>query len=92
MRKFDAEGRPVYCEGSGTPVPGAAEGDRVVKQLGARPVDLHATCADTHEPAECWPFGTRAEGQRIILRDRKGGDPAEWPKDLRVREWPGVAS
>ena len=22
------------------------------------------------------------------LRDRKGGDPAEWPEDLRVREWP----
>lgn len=61
-----------------------------VKQLGARPVDLHATCADTHEPAECWPFGTRAEGQRIILRDRKGGDPGEWPEDLRVREFPEV--
>lgn len=61
-----------------------------VKQLGARPVDLHATCADTHEPAECWPFGTRSEGQRIILRDRKGGDPGEWPEDLRVREFPEV--
>jgi len=23
-------------------------------------------------------------------RDRKGGDPAEWPEDLRVREWPLV--
>ena len=23
-------------------------------------------------------------------RDRKGGDPAEWPADLRVREWPEV--
>lgn len=22
------------------------------------------------------------------LRARKGGDPAEWPADLRVREWP----
>jgi protein gp37 len=22
------------------------------------------------------------------LTDRKGGDPAEWPADLRVREWP----
>lgn len=21
-------------------------------------------------------------------RDRKGGDPAEWPEDLRVREMP----
>lgn len=24
-----------------------------------------------------------------ILRDRKGGDPLEWPEDLRVREFPG---
>ena len=22
------------------------------------------------------------------LRDPKGGDPSEWPEDLRVREWP----
>jgi hypothetical protein len=25
---------------------------------------------------------------RILVRDRKGGDPAEWPLDLRVREYP----
>lgn len=25
---------------------------------------------------------------RVRLRDRKGGDPAEWPEDLRVREFP----
>jgi protein gp37 len=25
---------------------------------------------------------------RIRLKDRKGGDPAEWPEDLRVREFP----
>jgi protein gp37 len=24
------------------------------------------------------------------LKDKKGGDPAEWPSDLRVREFPGV--
>ena len=24
------------------------------------------------------------------LRNRKGGDPAEWPEDLRVREWPAL--
>jgi len=23
-----------------------------------------------------------------VLRDRKGGDPSEWPEDLRVREFP----
>ena len=24
----------------------------------------------------------------LHLRDRKGGDPSEWPEDLRVREFP----
>jgi len=28
---------------------------------------------------------------RIHLRDRKGGDMTEWPKDLRVRQWPEVS-
>jgi hypothetical protein len=36
--------------------------------------------------------GTRDDYQgapgRIHLRDRKGGDPSEWPDDLRVRELP----
>jgi protein gp37 len=27
-------------------------------------------------------------GVYLNLRDRKGGDLAEWPSDLRVREWP----
>ena len=25
---------------------------------------------------------------QVSLRDSKGGDPSEWPEDLRVREWP----
>lgn len=25
---------------------------------------------------------------KMILKDKKGGDPSEWPEDLRVREWP----
>lgn len=31
------------------------------------------------------------EGCPIKPGDRKGGDPAEWPEDLRVREYPKVA-
>lgn len=27
---------------------------------------------------------------RLHLRDRKGGDPSEWPEDLRVQEFPEV--
>jgi hypothetical protein len=40
------------------------------------------------------PRGFREEYQgapvRIRLRDRKGGDMAEWPADLRVREFPAA--
>jgi protein gp37 len=28
------------------------------------------------------------DNARIRLRDRKGGDPSEWPEELRVREYP----
>jgi protein gp37 len=31
-----------------------------------------------------------AEGRRLALRDPHGGDPAEWPADLRVREFPAI--
>lgn len=38
------------------------------------------------------PRGWREEYQgapvRVLLHSRKGGDPSEWPADLRVREWP----
>lgn len=47
-----------------------------VKQMGARP--YHQT-PDMHGP------------QDLFLRDKKGGDPVEWPEDLRVREFPSVA-
>lgn len=48
-----------------------------VKQLGSSAVDG-------------W-LSTRAMQQRVLrLQDRKGGDPSEWPEDLRVREWPEV--
>lgn len=35
--------------------------------------------------------GYQGAAVRIHLKDRKGGDPAEWPDDLRVREWPRTA-
>ena len=44
------------------------------------------------EQAEHNPDGYVAEYQgapiRLRLNDRKGGDPSEWPADLRVREFP----
>jgi protein gp37 len=54
-----------------------------VKQLGSQPVvaDL------TH-----WRSGITllpdASGYAVHLRDGHGGDPAEWPEELRVREFP----
>lgn len=50
-----------------------------IKQLGSEPVDM----ALGLDLKRCW---TSAEAQPV--RDRKGGDPDEWPEDLRVREYP----
>lgn len=48
-----------------------------VKQLGARPFESHVTVGGDRRWAD--------------LSDRKGGDPEEWPEELRVREWPEPA-
>jgi protein gp37 len=62
----------AQCRGAGVPC--------FVKQLGARPV------------IDAPPTGDMAQDQRrqlpFRLRDKKGGEPAEWPVDLRVREFP----
>jgi protein gp37 len=44
-----------------------------VKQLGARPFDSSAV----HLPVDA-----------LLIRHPKGGNPQEWPEDLRVREFP----
>lgn len=50
-----------------------------VKQLGAVP------------RGEFAPNTTGSDGV-WSLQDMKGGDPSEWPEDLRVRQWPEVAA
>jgi protein gp37 len=85
-RMFDvawARSLVQHCRDVRTPV--------FVKQLGAQPIDAL--------DRDRWPTGT-AFGEpvlhgsqwraRVKLRDRKGGDMAEWPADLRVRELPEV--
>lgn len=61
-----------------------------VKQLGRKVYDNDGV-------ARCgWPGLTQFQRHngdadnecQVILRDPKGGDPAEWPEDLRVREVP----
>ncbi len=64
-----------------------------VKQLGARPQ------AGVDE-LDRWPFSSRAmfedargdQYEALRVRDAKGGDPSEWPEDLRVREFPATAA
>lgn len=51
-----------------------------VKQMGARPVWSDSEDDDSEPPH--WG--------RIKYLDRSGGDMAEWPEDLRVREVPGA--
>lgn len=51
-----------------------------VKQLGARAVE------EPDRPRDA-PLPFRA----LRLRDRAGADPAEWPDDLRVQQFPGVS-
>jgi protein gp37 len=68
------------CRSAGVPV--------FVKQLGSHPRTSGMT-----NPGEHWPVSTklvddRKGGFRAALVDRKGGDMAGWPEDLRVREWP----
>jgi hypothetical protein len=50
-----------------------------VKQLGAKPYD-----SESPIPAE--------NVSRLKLRDRKGGDWAEFTEDLRVREFPEASA
>lgn len=51
------------------------------KQIGAFPTESLLTMPCKY---------VRLDGARYraVLRDKKGADPAEWPADLRVREWP----
>lgn len=63
-----------------------------VKQLGAYPALIHGDAMatwlrDWNPTVE--PVGPEAAAHfRVALRAQKGGDPAEWPSDLRVREFP----
>lgn len=71
----------VQCRVAGVPV--------FVKQLGskarsARPRDH----TDRLRSKVCAETGLTG----LVLRNRKGGDPSEWPEDLRVREWPDGVS
>lgn len=54
--------------------------------------DILHQCRAHGVPVFIKQLGTNpsSEGKRIELASFKGGDPAEWPEDLRVREWPPI--
>lgn len=67
-----------------------------VKQLGRHPQEIAHTAASDREAAtwqqDGWTRIHDADGEQwrryLRLKSAKGGDPAEWPEDLRVREYP----
>jgi protein gp37 len=90
-RPFDlawARSTIAQCRAAGVPV--------FVKQLGRNITwDVDVTAGNyqrTRFPdsvIDRRDLEKRPDGSfRIYLTDRKGGDVAEWPADLRVREWP----
>lgn len=63
-----------------------------VKQLGAFPYGcMSDQPRKFNHGSERLPHGTMPENEsRLIVSDPKGGDPLEWPEDLRVRQFPEV--
>jgi protein gp37 len=54
--------------------------------------DIVAQCQAAKVPVFVKQLGAMAAKSGLVkLDDRKGGDPQEWPEDLRVREYPHVA-
>lgn len=89
-RPFNIEwARDIVRQCTATQVPA------FVKQLGSRPnwcaMRAHGDdqagehYCDAYEAHEC---SAPCEGRCVMLVDRAGADPSEWPEDLRVRETP----
>lgn len=75
------------CKAAGVPF--------FMKQLGARVTCANDQVSDWLDACGIALDDVSTEGVvmqgdpvRVRLADRKGGDPDEWPEDLRVREWP----
>jgi protein gp37 len=63
-----------------------------VKQLGAFPTCENANAFDWPDDAVLVENGSCVASCLARLKDKKGGDMAEWPEDLRIREFPSVNS
>jgi protein gp37 len=67
-----------------------------VKQLGRTVLDRYAGCRPANIPG--WPLGTEMIARAgdvvpcgVRLKHPKGGDPSEWPEELRVQQYPEVS-
>ena len=65
------------CRLAGVPV--------FVKQLGSKYIDeKHGVCGAGVD----WDYAALPAGPSYRLKNKKGGDPAEWPMSLQIRETP----
>ena len=84
-RPFDVEwARETVrqCRGAGVPV--------FVKQVGARPLLTYRKRRGESDRQALERTGSGVHGWPPV--NRKGGDPAEWPEDIRIRQLPEVRS
>jgi protein gp37 len=84
-RPFDiawARAAIKQCQDAGAPV--------FMKQLGSRPYSIEQD--DFFRWWAVEDHGKKPLPYFARLKDKKGGDPAEWPEDLRVREFPKVSA
>lgn len=83
-----AESLLAQCKAAGVPF--------FMKQAGSNPQEIAYTDATDREAVnwqrDGWTRITTEDGEHwrryYRMKDRKGGDPAEWPERLRVREFP----
>lgn len=71
------------------------EGVRQCREAGVAPwvKQLGSFCVTDEATPDGWPAGTELvagcmDEKLVSLKDKKGGDPCEWPEDLRIREFP----
>lgn len=58
------------------------------KQLGAFVTTDNANCQDWPDDIDLMGDGRHVASARPALKSSKGNDPAEWPHDLRIRDFP----
>jgi protein gp37 len=66
-----------------------------MKQVGGHPHERRGDRLFCRTRQSAWKLltgcGSDSWSRSLAFQDPKGGDPTEWPEDLRVREWPEVS-